>query len=43
MYEKKIKLHGKKDMNNREIYNLENKTYLLQNKINELINESLNL
>ena len=43
MYEKKIKLQGKKDMNNTQIYNLENKSYLLQNKINELINESLNL
>ena len=39
----KLKLQGKNNILNKEIYYLENESHFLQNKINELINKSLNL
>ena len=38
-----IKLQGKKHILNKEIYYLENESHFLQNKINELIKESLTI
>ncbi|WP_434797184.1 Eco57I restriction-modification methylase domain-containing protein [Terrisporobacter vanillatitrophus] len=38
-----IKLQGKKNAINKEINYLENESHFLQNKVNELINKSLNL
>lgn len=39
----KLKLQGKNNVFNKEIYYLENESHFLQNKINESINKSLNL
>ena len=38
-----LKLQGKNDILNKEIYYLENESHFLQNKVSELVNESLNL